>query len=76
MSIAADEVDLPPVVAEVLAVFESYERALLANDRELSITIFSRHRVRCDSVLPSMPSASTVCACSVPGCRELILSDG
>jgi len=34
MSIGADEVDLPPVVAEVRTVFEVYERALLANDIE------------------------------------------
>jgi len=35
MSVRADEVDLPPVVAEVRAVFEHYERALLANDIEV-----------------------------------------
>ena len=34
MSIGADEVDLPQVVAEVRAVFERYERALLAHDIE------------------------------------------
>jgi len=34
MSIGSDEVDLPPVVAEVRAVFERYERALLSNDIE------------------------------------------
>jgi len=34
MSIGADEVDLPPVVAEIRTVFERYERALLANDIE------------------------------------------
>ncbi len=34
MSIGADAVDLPRVVAEIRAVFEIYERALLTNDIE------------------------------------------